>query len=199
MDQPSTATLVEQVRDGGEQAFAELVRRHESALLRYARGLIGPMGGAHEDVVQDAFLKLARNPPRLAVEGPEIEHARLGRWLLQVTRNHCMDWMRAERRRKRREVERAVPEATAGGIDTLESKDSREVVEGYLLALPDTQREVLVLRLLGEKSYREIAEVTGKSVGTVGWLISRGLQRLASELGPALAPEMDGELARRSS
>ncbi len=198
MDEPSTTLLVERVRGGDEQAFAELVRRHETALLRYARGLLGP-GGAHEDVVQDAFLKLARTPPRLAVEGPKAEHARLGRWLLQVTRNHCMDWMRAERRRKRREVERAVPEATAGGLDTLEAKDSRQVVESYLFALPDTWREVLVLRLLGDKSYQEIAELTGKSVGTVGWLISRGLQRLSAELGPVLEPEGRGALARRGS
>ena len=110
-----------------------------------------------------------------------------------------MDQMRAERRRRRREAERAVPEATAGGLDTLEAKDSRQVVESYLFALPDTQREVLVLRLLGDRSYREIAELTGKSVGTVGWLISQGLQRLAAELGPVLDAEAAPQLARRPS
>ncbi len=45
---------------------------------------------------------------------------------------------------------------------------------------------MLVLRLLGEKSYREIADITGKKVGTVGWLISVGLKALSQELEPLL-------------
>ena len=97
-----------------------------------------------------------------------------------------MDWMRAETRRRRREAERAVPEASAGGLDLLEARDSKRFVERVLGALPDKQREVLVLRLLGDKSYREIAEVTGRAVGTVGWLISLGLAALTAQLGPEL-------------
>jgi RNA polymerase sigma-70 factor (ECF subfamily) len=196
MDDHSTAWLVTRVRRGDEGAFAELVCRHEAALLRYARGLLGP-GGAYEDAVQDAFLKLARQPPRLVPEGPAVEHAKLARWLFQVTRNHCMDWMRAEQRRRRREADCAVPEATPGGIDALEARDSRQAAENLLWALPDAQREVLVLRLLGDKSYREIADLTGKAVGTVGWLISQGLQRLSAQLAPALGDEAAPSLARR--
>ena len=45
------------------------------------------------------------------------------------------------------------------------------------------------LRLLGEKSYREISEITGKKVGTVGWLVSVGLKALCVELGPLLGGE----------
>jgi len=41
---------------------------------------------------------------------------------------------------------------------------------------------VIALRLFGEKSYSEIAAITGKKKGTVGWLISAGLTRLADEL-----------------
>lgn len=198
MDVPSTASLLEQVRDGSERAFDALVRRHEATLLCYARGLLGA-GGAYEDAVQDAFWKLARNPPRLAREHPELEHQRLGRWLLQVTRNHCMDWMRAEKRRRRREADCAVPEATLGGIDALEVLDSSRVVEAHLEALPEAEREVLVLRLLAEKSYREIAEVTGRPVGTVGWLISQGLQRLATQLAPVLGHEPGQTVIRRAT
>ena len=55
-----------------------------------------------------------------------------------------------------------------------------------IAALPTDQREVLAVRLFEEKSYREIADVTGKKVGTIGWLISEGLQALAGRLGPVL-------------
>jgi RNA polymerase sigma-70 factor (ECF subfamily) len=58
------------------------------------------------------------------------------------------------------------------------------VVEAELQKLPGDQREVLVLRLLGERSYKEIAEITGKKVGTVGWLVSEGLKALSANLAP---------------
>ena len=41
-----------------------------------------------------------------------------------------------------------------------------------------------MLRLLGERSYKEIAAITGKKVGTIGWLVSVGLKALAAELAP---------------
>ncbi len=46
---------------------------------------------------------------------------------------------------------------------------------------------MLVLRLFGERSYKEIAGITGKKIGTVGWLISVGLKALATELAPLVA------------
>ena len=43
------------------------------------------------------------------------------------------------------------------------------------------------------KSYKEIASITGKKIGTVGWLVSKGLKALSSELAPLLgaAPDRD--------
>ena len=58
-----------------------------------------------------------------------------------------------------------------------------------LARLPVDQREVLVLRLLDERSYKEIAEITGKKIGTVGWLISVGLKELGQRLGPLMSGE----------
>ena len=59
-------------------------------------------------------------------------------------------------------------------------------MERELSKLPLDQREVLALRLMGERSYKEIAEITGKNIGTVGWLISVGLQALGQGLEPLL-------------
>jgi len=69
----------------------------------------------------------------------------------------------------------------------VEANDTRAAVQKSLGRLPRDQCEVLVLRLLGEKSYREIAEITGKKTGTVGWLVSVGLKALGAELTPLLA------------
>ena len=63
------------------------------------------------------------------------------------------------------------------------------MVERAIANLPVEQREVLVLRLFAERSYREIAEVTGRKVGTVGWLISEGLKALSGKLSQQIRLE----------
>lgn len=165
-------------------AFAALVRAHEAVLIHHAIGLVGDRSRA-EDVVQEVFMRLANKPPVLpdeVVGDTERERAQLRSWLHRVTRNACMDTLRTEKRRRRREEEAAGSEATSGGVERVEQDDTRAAVERGIEQLPKDQREVLVLRLIGERSYREIAEITGKKVGTVGWLISEGLDALSRDL-----------------
>lgn len=181
--------LLRRHRMGDRQAFAELVKRHESCLLQHARAVLGA-GGPYEDAVQEAFLKLAQQPPVVPPEAdgdPRLERAYLLSWLHKVTRNNCMDTMRAETRRNRRESEAARHEGTDGEMGRVEESDTRAIVKRELEKLPQDQREVLVLRLLGDRSYKEIAEITGKKVGTVGWLVSVGLTALGDRLQPLLA------------
>jgi len=188
MDEPaqSDGQLLTAWSRGNAGAFEALVARHERALLRHARALLGDWR-AGEDVVQEVLLRLAQRPPDLEAEvrgDPRAESAVLTSWLHRVLRNLCMDTKRSEKRRRRREEEVSASEQTSGGVDTVEAADTRAAVERGILSLPVEQREVLVLRLLDEKSYAEIASITGKKVGTVGWLISVGMKALAAELAP---------------
>ncbi len=199
IDELSEAHLLDRYREGHSDAFASLVKRHQGALLRYARALLGAVHSA-EDIVQEAFLRLAEKPPVLP---PEVvgdarrERAALASWMHKVTRNLCMDLQRSERRRRHRESAVAPDEAAEGGLAGVEASDTTSAVKRSLQRLPLDQREVLVLRLLGEKSYREIAQITGKKVGTVGWLVSVGLKALATELAPLIGG-LPGEGSRRS-
>ena len=185
MTSPTDGQLLGAFRAGDTSAFTELVNRHQATLLRHARALLGP-GSSYEDVVQEVFLKLAQSPPELTTEadGEGRERVQLLSWLHKVTRNACMDTVRAEKRRKRREEDVAASEGHHGGIAAIDARDTRARVERELERLPIDQREVLVLRLLGERSYKEIAEITGKKIGTVGWLVSEGLKTLSRELSP---------------
>lgn len=190
--EPSDGALLEAHRRGDPRAFHELVRRHESSLLQHARALLG-RGSEYEDAVQEVFLRLAKAPPTLpdtAHGDPKAERAHLGAWLSTVTRNLCMDTMRSQIRRRRREENAASAEGVSdSGIAGVDERDTRAAVRREMEKLPDDQREVLVLRLVGDRSYKEIAEITGKKIGTVGWLISVGLQQLSLKLGPIVAVE----------
>lgn len=190
MDHRTDGALLAALQRGDRHALTELVERHQSVLLGHARALLGD-GGRHEDVVQDVYLKLLERPPRIPPDkdgDAEAERAHLLAWLHTVTRNACMDILRSDSRRRARESNVATPDIArpshAGGADAVEQRDTRAAVERGLARLPQDQREVLVLRLLGERSYKDIAHITGKKIGTVGWLISEGLKSLAGELAP---------------
>lgn len=186
--EPSDGALLRAWKDGDASAFTELVRRYESSLIRHAKALLGG-AGAYEDVVQDSLLKLARGGlaiPADVAGSPESERRVMSAWLHKVVRNGCMDMIKTEGRRRARERASAAPEAAPERAPEVEVEDTQGTVRAALAALPVDQREVLSLRLFEEKSYRDIAEVTGKKVGTIGWLISEGLQALALRLGPAL-------------
>lgn len=181
MDDISDAGLLARWKQRDEQAFAALVSRHEAGLLRHARALTGAAG---EDAVQETFLELAHRPPELPVGDPEHARALLSSWLHKVVRSRCMDAIRAETRRRDRETQAASGDMADGGQVAVDQGDTREAVRKALDGLPQDQREVLVLRLLGEKTYREIAEITGKKIGTVGWLVAEGVKTLGTRLGP---------------
>lgn len=183
MDDISDAGLLARWKQRDEQAFAALVSRHEAGLLHHARALTGTAG---EDAVQETFLELARRPPELPAGDSEQARALLSSWLHKVVRSRCMDAIRAETRRRDREQRAASDERAEGGQRVVEQVDTREAVRRALETLPQDQREVLVLRLLGERSYREIAEITGKKIGTVGWLVAEGVKTLGSRLAPLM-------------
>jgi RNA polymerase sigma-70 factor (ECF subfamily) len=201
MNEIPDGQLLRRHRKGDAGAFAELVKRHEGCLLQHARAVLGA-GGPYEDAVQDALLKLAQQPPDIPPEATgddRLERAHLLAWLHKVTRNNCMDVMRSEARRNRRERETARHEGTDGEMARVEEGDTRAIVKREIEKLPPDQREVLVLRLLGDRSYKEIADITGKKIGTVGWLVSIGLQALGDRLEPLLALSETNARSARSA
>ncbi|MEM6671794.1 MAG: sigma-70 family RNA polymerase sigma factor [Planctomycetota bacterium] len=184
----SDADLLRAWRGGDSGAFADLVRRHQGALLRHARSLLRSQAAA-EDAVQEAFLTLARTPPEPPDPSEDGAPLGLGAWLHRVTRNHCLDTMRSNARRREHEdtLRAERPTATLDpSLERIDATDTRGAIERSLAALPEDQREVLTLRLLDDRSYAEIASITGRKVGTVGWLISVGMKALARELSPLM-------------
>ncbi|MFT7670357.1 MAG: RNA polymerase sigma factor (sigma-70 family) [Planctomycetota bacterium] len=195
MTELTDSELFTRWRGGDTNSFTHLVKRYQGQLLRHARGMLG-QGREYEDVVQEVFLKLARDAGTLRLQLADNDKGtadgrQLAAWLHTVTRNACMDIIRSEKRRKHREEAVAPSEATTGAQHEVDAQDTKAFVERAIASLPLEQREVLVLRLFAERSYREIAEMTGRKVGTVGWLISEGLKALSTRLAPQLG--IDGE------
>ena len=101
-------------------------------------------------------------------------------WLFRVARNSATDYLRGASRQKKG-LMRLVPREAEMEL-TAELEEERLRVEGWLSKLPPEQAEVVGLRVFGDLSVSEIAQVTGVGVATVKSRMRYGLSKIAEML-----------------
>lgn len=150
--------------------IAESIDRHAANLTLFARGWCL----SAEDVTASVFGKFAR-----LTEAPYDPAA----WLYKVVRRAAIDAGKAERRRAKRERAAAKPEVwfAESASQELEAEEAIVALQG----LPDDQRDVIVARLWGDLTLKQIAAVVGCSVSTAHRRYETGLVALRERLGAA--------------
>jgi RNA polymerase sigma factor (sigma-70 family) len=146
--------------------LGRLYREHAPALRLYARQW--PAGD--EDLVQEAFIKLAQQapPPEQALP-----------WLYTVVRNGALTASRGEGRRRRREDRASAREAWFGATD--DRIDGDEAAR-RLAEVPLELREVVVARIWGGLTFDEVARLVGCSLPTAHRRYQAGLNALRERL-----------------
>lgn len=161
---------------GEARAARALADRLLPRVWNTARRLLGDAAEA-EDVAQDAMLRLWKIAPEW-----RTGEARVSTWLYRVTVNLCTDRLR----KRGRSVELdAVPEpedAAPGALSGLIEADRDTALQVALAALPERQRQAVVLRHIEGLANPEIAEIMGLGVEAVESLTARGKRRLAELL-----------------
>ena len=145
-------------------------RRLERPLVAYVRRLLGD-DHRGRDIVQEAFLRLCRQP-RAEVE------PRVAPWLYAVCRRLAVDVLRKENRMSALSETAEVPAPRRGPAEAAEASDLSRAVLDRLAQFPPSQQEAVRLKFLQQFSYREIAEVMGLSESHVGVLIHLALKKL---------------------
>lgn len=174
-------TLVEQHRAGDPDAFRRIVLRHHRSLYANAlRRLNDPV--AAEDAVQDAFLRAFRSIERFDGD------YHLDAWLHRIVTNTCHDIGR-RRGRDTRLFDRACTEVEVEAAPADEALDAmpRDQINHALDSLPETYREVLLLRFVEELPYADVAEKAGISEENARARVSRGRSMLKRMLTSASA------------
>src|SRR5437763_1919520 len=148
------------------EELGRLYREHAPALRLYVR----QWPGGDEDLVQDAFIKLAQQAPPPEQVLP---------WLYRVIRNGALTLGRGEARRRRRQDRVSAGEAWFASVeDQLDGRDAARL----LAELPLEQRELVVARIWGGLTFEELARLAGCSMPTAHRHYHAGLAALRERL-----------------
>ena len=177
--------LLRRMLAGDEDALAQLYRRRQASVYRFALQMSGSKPVA-EDVTQEVFLFLMR-------EGHvfDPERGALSAFLLGVARNYVLRRLRVYHLLSPLdddgEEEGAGIQASSDlcPLDDLTRAETIESVRKAVLSLPAKYREVVVLCELQDVSYVETAEILGCAIGTVRSRLHRARALLLTKLRPA--------------
>lgn len=168
--------LILRFKRGSTEALCRIYRKYEGIMLTVAAGLLNDVGAA-EDTVHDVFLAFAQAPERLRLAGS------LRSYLTTCVANLARDRLRAGKRRvlRRPEAEPESDERTMPLSRAILDEELRRLADALAL-LPYEQREVVVLHLKGDLTFRAIAAVQGGSINTVQSRYRYGIEKLRSLL-----------------
>lgn len=182
--------LVLRCRRGSRAALTRVYEKYKADLLLLAMSLLHDKTAA-EDVLHDVFLSFVRHLDGFRLTGS------LKGYLLTCVANQARNWNKAERVRGRLRVNVTNPDraivktgglgdATHGDaeepLETLVCNEQLEILSGALAELPFEQREILMLHLHGQMTFRAIAKVRQISANTAKSRYRYGIDRLRSIL-----------------
>lgn len=163
---------------GDQDAFAMLVRRHQSRVLNLAYRFSRDRQDA-EDLAQEVFFKVWRQARSFRGQ------AAFSTWLYRLAVNTCLNYRQRKKTRPEplpltADLESRAETAAAG----LEARQRQDLLNRAMAALPVRQRMALILAGFDGKSYEEIAAVMEISVAAVESLLFRARRNLAATLRP---------------
>lgn len=160
--------LVTAYAQGNNPAFDELLLRHKQRVYAYIMQMV-KAPDASEDIFQETFVKAIMT----IRQGRYNEVGKFSAWITRIARNLIIDFFRQEKTEasvstddgnydvlNRRELSEGTVEDMI--IDSQIRADIRKII----MHLPESQREVLMMRYYKNLSFKEIAELTGVSINT---------------------------------
>lgn len=190
MDAVEDRAFLDALRRGEDAAYEKLVRENTGRLLAVARRYLRDEDEAR-DAVQDAFLSAFR------AIGNFEGGSRISTWLHRIVVNAALMKLRSRRRKPEESIDDLLPRWRDDGYPVhtpgpwsadklLERDQVRGLVQERIDRLPDSYREVLLLRDIEELDTQETAEMLGISTNAVKTRLHRARQALRELLDPAL-------------
>jgi RNA polymerase sigma factor (sigma-70 family) len=163
----SDSILIDQYLHGSEPALEKLISRHKARIYNFINSKVQDPDTA-EDLFQDTFIKVIRT-----VKGGHYnEEGKFLPWVMRIAHNLVIDYFRKSNRMPRVknteefDVFQLLPDGAQNAEYTLVQEQIVQDLQNLVQELPEDQKEVLIMRMYRDMSFKEIAENTNVSINT---------------------------------
>jgi RNA polymerase sigma factor (sigma-70 family) len=167
--------LIEELKQGNENAFKQLVDTYNKPVYNTALGLVQNEADA-EDIAQEVFIQVLKNISSFKSE------SKLGTWIYRIAVNKALEWERKKKAKKRFAWFGGSAEAEPADFNhpgiLAENREKAALLFHALKKIPEQQRTAFILNKTGSLSYQEVAAIMQTSVGAVESLLQRARQNL---------------------
>ena len=165
--------IISSVLAGDRDAFGVLIHRYSDPLYRHAMGMTGSPDVA-EDILQQSFIKAYNHLGEV--------RGRFDAWLFRIVANGCKDWLKNIRRTHVSYEEDDQPSSYATPDEDLDRTELRQDLDRALAKLNASLREAFVMKHVEGRSYEEMADLLGTTVGALKMRVHRARESLQALL-----------------
>ena len=165
--------------------FYCLIKRYEYSLLRYIRRISSTSKEDAEDILQEVFISAYQNLNDFD------KNLKFSSWIYRITHNKTVSYWRKIRVRPKEvfssEYENEglfnlIIDEKNNPLKNIENKCSEKQIQFIINSLEEKYRDVLILKYLEDKSYREISDILKKPMGTIATLLNRSKKKFLSKI-----------------
>lgn len=166
--------LVEKVQKGDKNAFGEIYDLLLDKIYRFIYFRVGSKEDA-EDLTENVFVKIWKNISTYENKGLPFEA-----WVFRIARNTVIDFYRTKKQKitLTDNISETIADIRESHEELLHNKMLKEAIFNKMQSLPDSYREIIVLKFIEEKDNKEISEILEKPIDQIRVLQSRALKAL---------------------
>jgi RNA polymerase sigma-70 factor (ECF subfamily) len=172
-DVDSDQDVISRVLAGDRDSFAVLIGRYSDPLYRHALGMTGSPDVA-EDILQTSFIKAFHHLGEV--------RGRFDAWLFRIVANGCKDWLKNIRRSHLSYDEDDQPSTFASPDEDLDRTELRQDLDAALAQLAPSLREAFIMKHVEGRSYEDMADLLGTTVGALKMRVHRAREALQTLL-----------------
>jgi RNA polymerase sigma-70 factor, ECF subfamily len=161
--------IIERILAGNQEMFATLISRYSDPLYRHALSMTGSPDVA-EDILQLSFIKAYHHLGEV--------RGRFDAWVFRIVANGCKDWLKNIRRSHLSYDEDDQPSSFANPDEELDRSELRSDLDRALASLAPSLREAFIMKHVEGRSYEEMADFLGTTVGALKMRVHRAREAL---------------------
>lgn len=161
------AKLITEYLNGSERSLEKLINRHQLQIFNFINSKVNDRDKS-EDIFQDTFIKVIKT----LKNGSYNEEGKFLPWVMRIAHNLVIDYFRKSNRipiienKEEFDIFQFLSDTTPNAESVLVEEQVLKDIQNLIEELPEDQKEVLIMRLYRDMSFKEIAENTNVSINT---------------------------------